>query len=255
MLSYCISREQQAEQIRVNAARGLPKIRPRAIRPDPLALVCFGPSLRDTWQEILGDSMTCSGAYKFLRERNLTPTYHVEVDPRPHKIALIGNNISPTTTFLLPTCCHPDLFDHLLNLNATIMTWHAYDGGIDPPDGGWAIAGGCTAGLRALVLARFLGYRDLHIFGMDGSFSDSSHAAPHVEDPRNPQVWAEFRGKSYRTTRTLIESANDFFTVIATLPDVKTSFHGTGLIPDMAAAKLSTFPRDPNSTIAVYHPE
>jgi hypothetical protein len=190
--------------------------------------------------------MSCSGSHKYLMERGITPTYHVEVDPRSHKIQLIGDNISPDTEFLMASCVHPKVLEHLTNHNAKISLWHTYSGELESqiplifPKGEWVSMGGANVGLRALTLARLLGFTDLHIFGMDGSFppDGNSHAAEHPHAQKK-YFWAEYDGKKYATTTAFLECARGTFHELKTLSDVKTHFYGDGLIQRMAIKKLA----------------
>ena len=92
-VSYCIPIWLRDEQIRSNIARVKARITPHeGRREDTVAVACFGPSLKQTWEALRGYKylISCSGSHKFLIERGIIPTWHVEVDPRDHKIALLG---------------------------------------------------------------------------------------------------------------------------------------------------------------------
>src|SRR5690242_8066880 len=100
--------------------------------------------------------MSCSGAHKFLIERGVVPTYHVEVDPRQHKIALMGEP-HKDVEYLAASTCHPKLMEHLKGFN--LKLWHVFDpkDEVILPKGEWAVTGGCSVGVRCITLARFLG--------------------------------------------------------------------------------------------------
>src|SRR6266853_2973862 len=92
-VTYCIPTWLRDEQIKINTLKVRGRIFPHYEKHDePIALVNFGPSLNDTWEQIKNFKyiMTCSGAHKFLVERGIIPTHHIDVDPRPHKVQLIG---------------------------------------------------------------------------------------------------------------------------------------------------------------------
>ena len=102
-VNYCIPTWLRDEQIKINNANVKGRLEPRYdLKSDPVACVNFGPSLNDTWEKIRDFKyiITCSGAYKFLIDRGIVPTYHLDVDPRPHKIKLIGTP-NPRTEFLI----------------------------------------------------------------------------------------------------------------------------------------------------------
>ena len=54
----------------------------------PASIVCYGPSLIDTWEDIKLEKeagnfiVTVSGAHDFLIERGIIPDVHIECDPR-----------------------------------------------------------------------------------------------------------------------------------------------------------------------------
>src|SRR6267142_2328196 len=83
-VSYCIPLWLRDEQVRANCREVKGRIAPQyELRKDPIALVCYGPSLNDTWERVRDFKyvMTCSGAHRFLLERGVVPTWHTEVDP------------------------------------------------------------------------------------------------------------------------------------------------------------------------------
>lgn len=245
---YCIPDWLRAEQIRINCKRYTNRFVPnKGLINEPVALVCFGPSLNDTWEELKKFKyiISCSGSHKFLVDRNIIPTWHVEVDPRSHKIQLIGDKINWETTFLMASCVHPNVLEHLCKLNANFSLWHTYSGeheSVIPnifPKGEWVITGGANVGLRALTLARMLGFTDIHIFGMDGSFDKDSkikHAAEHPNTPKS-YILAKYDNELYATTNAFLECARGTFHELAMLSDVKARFYGDGLIQRMAIKK------------------
>ena len=246
---YCIENWQRDEQIRMSCKRFSKKVKPyNGTREEPIALVCFGPSLNQTWEEIKKFKyiMSCSGSHKFLREKGIIPNFHVELDPRPHKIQLIGDDISPETEFLIASCCHPKLFDHLEKHNANITLWHTYSGEDRVklptvyPRGDWVLTGGCNVGLRAMVMCRFLGFTNISIFGMDASFpteGNLKHAAFHPNICKD-HIIATYDGKEYATTTAFLEAGRMTFHEIEQLPDVNITFYGEGLVQDMAKKKI-----------------
>jgi hypothetical protein len=246
-VSYCIPDWMRDEQIKQSCVRFKDRIQPvKELRTEPIAVVCFGPSLQKTWIDVtrFKYKMTCSGSHKFLKERGITPDWHVDVDPRPHKLKLIGNNISPDTEFLMASCCHPEVFDHLMKFNAKITLWHTYAGEnkdslpIVYPRGEWVVCGGANVGLRAITIARVLGFTDIHVFGMDGCFEPNGyrHAATHPNAPKD-YIVTEFDGKDYATTSAYLECAKMTLHEVEMLPDVKFTFYGEGLVQTMLKKK------------------
>lgn len=221
------------EQIKLAVQRVKRRIQPiEQPRADPIAVVGFGPSLRETWEKIRDFKfvMTCSGSHRFLIERGIVPTWQVEVDPREHKIGLLGPP-HKDVEYLVASTCHPKYFDHLDGFNVTL--WHVFDPTTDGlrmlPNGDWAVTGGCDVGLRAITLASFFGFRDLHIFGLDGSAKDGDrHAAFHPNSGKKFYE-VEHNGVTYITTPAMMEAAKQTIHELKQLPKVRATFYGDGL--------------------------
>lgn len=239
-VKYAVDLWQRDEQIRQASARPLPRIQPvHEPREESVAIVGYGPSLAETWPKVRDYRaiISCSGSHRFLIERDIVPTWHVEVDPRPHKVALIGAP-HPAVEYLIASTCHPAVFDHLKDARVTL--WHVFDNQEEGlrilPPGEWAITGGCDVGLRALTLAAFLGFRDLHVFGLDGCVPDpeaARHAGPHPNG-RQPYQPCDYEGVRYWTTAGMLEAARHVIHELDQMPAVRATFYGEGLVQAMA---------------------
>jgi hypothetical protein len=143
----------------------------------------------------------------------------------------------PEVEYLIASACHPKYFDHLQGFN--VKLWHVFDATEDGrrllPFGDWAITGGCDVGLRALTIAGFLGFRDVHVFGLDGSARDDSrHAGPHPNSGNAKKYsTTEYEGVTYRTTPAMLEAARQVKHEMEQMPAVKATFYGEGLIQHM----------------------
>lgn len=244
-VQYCIPLWLRDQQILAALARVPGRIEPIARRPkgqDTVAVVCFGPSLEQTWRQVQKHRyvISCSGSHKFLVEHGITPTWHVEVDPREHKVGLIGPP-QKETTYLIASTCHPKVFDHLAGHD--VKLWHVFDNSEEGkrllPPGEWAVTGGCDVGLRALTLAGFLGFRQLHVYGMDHSAgtvdapTDRRHAAAHPNGGSKFQRCA-VGGVEYLTTASMLAAAQTVWHELDQMPTVKARFYGRGLCQAMS---------------------
>lgn len=243
-VQYCVPLWLRDEQIKQAIVRVPGRIQPQPERSEPVAVVCFGPSLQHTWEQVKAFKyvISCSGSHQFLLERGIVPTWHIEVDPRPHKVTLIGPP-HPDVEYLIASTCHAKVFDHLEGHKVSL--WHVFDASEDGqrllPPGEWAITGGCDVGLRALTIAGFLGFRDLQVFGMDHSAgtvdepTERRHAAAH---PNGGDKFAhcDYQGKTYRTTSGMLEAARQVWHELDQMPAVKATFHGEGLCQAMSRA-------------------
>lgn len=236
-VKYAVPLWQRDEQIRFAISHVKDRVEFKEERiEEPIAIVGFGPSLKYTWEETKKFKviMTCSGAHKFLIGKGIIPNYHVEVDPRPHKIELLGEP-HKDVQYLIASTCHPLYFKHLDGYN--VKLWHVFDSteeGIAMlPPGEWAVAGGCDAGLRCLTNAAFLGYRNFHIFGLDGSFEDGKRHADHHPNGKLKHSEVEVNGKIYYTTPSMLEASRQTLHELDQLPAVKAIFYGDGLTQEM----------------------
>jgi 2-polyprenyl-3-methyl-5-hydroxy-6-metoxy-1,4-benzoquinol methylase/uncharacterized Rossmann fold enzyme len=255
-VEYCAPLWLRDEQIKLAIARVKDRIGPchleecacpidrqaiqSCIRPEPCAIVCFGPSLAETWEQIKEFKyvFTCSGSHKFLIDRGIIPTWHVEVDPRQHKVTLLGTP-HQGVEYLIASTCHPKVFDHLEGFN--VKLWHVFDAKEDAqrtlPHGEWALTGGCSVGLRCMTIARFFGFTEQHVFGMDGNQgATGKHAAPHPSQAKDYSIveYPPGSGKDWQTTTAFFEAARGTFHELNQMPDVKATFYGEGLVQAMA---------------------
>lgn len=211
--------------------------------PEPVAIVGYGPSLKTTWEELRNFKTiyTTSGAHKFLIEKGIIPTYHVDVDPRAHKVAMLGE-IRQDVTYMPCSTCHPNYYDALIKENAKIQLWHCFSTEQEAlralPAGEFALTGGADAGMRAMSVARFMGYVNLHVFGMDGcSFDDKGHAAEHTNKMKKffDLEYPKGSGKIYRTSPHLMEVAKTVPHEVDMLKLDSVKFYGDGLVAAIMA--------------------
>jgi len=261
-VSYCIPIWLRDEQIRVNISAVPGRIAESyELREEPIAIVCYGPSLKETWERIREFKyvMSCSGAHKFLIDRGIVPTWHADVDPREHKIKLIGEP-HKNVEYLLASTCHPAYFRMLRDGAFNVKLWHVFDPDDDAiralPRGEWALTGGCSVGLRTMAIARFFGFRQQHIFGMDGNASqdEMSHASEH---PNAPPKWfkTEYGGRTFYTTPALLEAARTTWHELNQLKDVEAIFYGDGLVQAMAKDYVRKTPPGGAGPVGFNRPE
>jgi len=202
---------------------------------EPVAIVAYGRSLKETWKEIrdFKTVITCSGSHQFLLDRGIIPTYHVDSDPRPHKVDMLGTP-HPDVTYLIASICHPTYFDLLEKHNIEkVYLWHLLF--LEPeifdilPRNEWLFTGGNTVGPRAIKMARLLGYINHHYFGFDAS---DGYAGFHPKE-KAMKIY-KYKGKKYHTTPSWIEHARMMFEDLDRMPEVNFTFYGEGLIQDMA---------------------
>lgn len=239
-VQYCIPEWLKIEQVKVNTETVKGRLGTTYDkRLDAIAVVSFGPSLNQTWEQIRNFKyvMTCSGAHRFLIDNGIVPNWHLAVDPlAKNTVDLIGQP-HKDVEYLIASTCNPDVFEHLKDYN--IKLWHIFDTSEEGfrilPQNEWAITGGCSVGARTLTLARFLGFTDIHVFGLDGCYSDKgSHAGKHPVFKTASSFTLDYDGKQYRTTPSMLAVAKGINHERDMLHDAEFTFHGEGLIQALA---------------------
>ena len=216
-------------------------------RNKPVALVGLGPSLADTWTQLhdFDYIISTSGAHRYLLDRGIVPTWHVEVDWREHKIDLMGQP-NDRVQYLPASTCHPKMFEHLAGYDFRLWTpllsaESEHDSEPYHPLGEILINGGSTAAARAMFIANLLGFSDLHFFGVDYSFP-AGHVGEHVIDhPTKASIRQRLDlkgpdGTVYHTVHEFWSWAIEFFILRRRLQQhgMMLTLHGDGMLADLA---------------------
>lgn len=249
--------------LRSARVNGVPSIQLMDGNDKTLAICGSGHSLHNTYGLIPPDAdvMALNGAYKFLRSKEIIPTYFSMLDARDVNVNFL-ENLHDDTTYLLASQCHPDVFAKLsgkivgmFHLN-TPMTKKVF------PDAELHIGGGGTIGLTAIALAMAIGYRRVILYGFDSSlYGDAQHVQkqPQNEKDEYIDVWVEER--QYKTTRAMASQVMDFFPFYDGIrdiyPDFKIDLIGEGLFYDFIVTNNhpSSRERELNKYAAAYMEE
>ena len=187
----------------------LPRCITRKERKGKVAIVASGPSATefvDLLKAWVGEIWGINGAFAWLIHRGIKPTGFVGLDPE----ALLKEyliTMPDDATYYLGACCHPEVFDHLKGKN--VRVWFPIDGQVKFPFGAVPVHGGSTCLGRAPNLAYLLGYRDVHIFGGDSSFTDKEHVYDEAGMPAG-SFPVKLGGSVYHTTRQMLSQACEF---------------------------------------------
>ena len=220
--------QQMAEALK----HGFPRIQPQPIDEEKvMSIACYGPSLEDTWQELVRPIISVSGALHFLHERGITPDYHVDMDPRPHKVKHI-DPVVPGVHYIMASVCHPRAWELLKGEQVTLVHVYSADGTeewVKQNDPGQImLRPGSTSGMAALHVAGLLGCRRFEIHGMDGSLRNGKrHAGPHYGHPQGGLTW-QAGHKVYETSRIMSNACAEVINSFHIYPMFGV-FHGDGL--------------------------
>lgn len=180
----CIPLADVLENVRLSKLRGLSEPRGRGER---LALVGGGPSAADHVEMLRqwgGEVWAINGAAQWCIERGIPATLvtmHPWVDV-PDCV----------TRVVLGEECSPELFDVCADRELYVLNDETPSGQVLP-------RGGTTATAVAIKFP-FLGFRDLTLFGLEGSYSGNlTHNYEVYRDPNEPWVIVEANGQMFRT--------------------------------------------------------
>lgn len=192
------------------AKRGLPFVVQRKEHNRKIAIVASGPSVSDC-VDILknfdGEIWGINGAFQWMRHRGIKPTAFVGLDPEE----ILKDYLIETpddATYYLAAQVHPDVYDHLSGKNVRI--WFPADSEVKFPLGAIPIFGGSTCLGRAPNLAYVLGYREVHIFGGDSSYTNKSHVYGEKGEIPGGTFMFECNGRLFITTRQMLNQACEF---------------------------------------------
>ena len=221
------------------------------------------PSMKDYLGEIRAHRkrgariVTVNNAWRTLVDAGIMPDVHVMLDARPQNAEFV-KGAPKSIRFVLASQCHPDVFDALAEHEVVI--WHSGTGDnlamqevLKP----WwdegpnqrpciLIPGGSTVGLRCMWLATYSGFRTLHMYGVDSSYSDTGEHHAYAQTLNDGETVLEVvRGeKTYRCAPWMCRQAGEFQESWNDLRNYTDEFgqpspvtvhvHGVGLLPDIA---------------------
>ncbi len=225
--------------IRLNASRGIPFLLNEKFpeRNDRLAIVAGGSSLRETIHELRDFKyiMVVGTAHDHLIEQGFNPDYSVFCDSGPDLHAF-RRKLQKNCIYLMATQCDETLVTHLADCD--VRLWDM-EGWVNPDvfDGRPRIAGGSTAALRAPSLAYVLGFRDLHMFGLDSSFADTHKRHAYQYDDVSeiqPGLTCRINGRRFQTSMQMLAQAKDFQKILEGYSHLfSITVHGDSLIGDI----------------------
>lgn len=225
--------------------RDLPWISQHDENEGHAVIVGGAPSVKDyieeiKWRKEIGQTIIATNnAFNWLVFLGIEPDAQVIVDAREENVKFIPQ--TSKATHYLASQCHPSLFDAAKDLNVTLF--HSYTEILDSALSNPArkpecfIACGSTVGLTAMGIAYAQGYRMLHIYGMDSSYTDGKH---HVyEQPLNDgEIVMDIAccGRLFKASSWMVCQADQFQILLGELMrgGCEATVHGHGLIPWIA---------------------
>lgn len=205
-----------------------------------VAVVGSGPSLKRNWQALRhfkGDIIACNAACKFLLEKGVVPQYMLCFDADPLTLEFFVPH--PEITYLLGSRCVPQAFEILKDCK--VVVWHVAGdtnvrellekhGKMEP-----MIIGGSAAVTRAMIVAISMGYKTVHLYGVDSSFDKGdTHIGKSTTEERRMAV--KCGDREFITAPWMTVQLKDIKRLIPKFQKLGIEFivHGDGLIPHVA---------------------
>lgn len=186
------------EQMRRNLRMQWPQLAAFRTQDAHVALVGGGWSLKDNIKELRKLTwggvpiFAMNGAGKYLDSINIRTQALLLMDGREDNTVFVEDFEPPGCHYYIASQCHSKVFEALDGRSETYI-WHTPSE--DSAEGELlkefygdhyvSVPGGSTVGLRSIVLLRILGFRFLHIFGMDSCFDPRSGAHHSYDQPLN----------------------------------------------------------------------
>lgn len=221
-----------------NSELGLEQIEQGEPKTGKLYIACSGPSLADTWQELKtrdGEIWALNGAYDWLCRKGIRPDYGVCLAPE-NQILKYFLEIQEGDKFLFGSQTHTELVLRAILRGANVKLWQV----AQPEEWGLPILkdtplvyGGGTVGTRAIDLAYILGWRDVHILGMDCCLSETGYWAPDhpVHDDVRPRLQTFLiNGRAFVAMPSHARQVEDFSSILRPLTGLNVTLYGDGML-------------------------
>lgn len=258
------------EHVRSAQARNWPGLKLHEFKGETLIICGGGPSIGEieqlkqirALQKKGGKVLAINRTHDWLFTKGITPWAGILLDPVP----AVANYIAPRrgVRYYVGSQCHPETLDVFDKPDIQKALWHAasvpeLDEWLTPTERLLCVpANGSTCGLRAILLGYMLGFREIHLFGMDSSYqvedgkivlSDGkpklhAYAKPEgIHDVREMVIPYPTGKKTYYGNTMMLAQADEFQEfLLARDIGLKDGFmlphkiyaHGYGVIPDIA---------------------
>ncbi len=255
--------ESNADNIRSALARGLPEFFPNpCIHDGTFVIVGSGPTLPKVIDLIREERSkgrplcAIKGAHDFLLDNGIVPDLFVSVEPRERPL----KHVSDETCYLLASRVSPSLFDQLAGKK--IVIWHSWSSHVHTPErpepgkqlrwedfeplpecevwrGRFGIGGASTSGLRAVNLGYLMGFRKVHMYGMDSCLAADKYtkrfSGENVGDSKVIDVIVD--GKRFFCNGALASQATEFQQLLGSIKDIRVKIFGGGLLSAIMDAR------------------
>lgn len=202
-------------------------------RPNKRALViAAGPSLDKSIEQIKkydADIFACKSA-KYLMQKGVIPKFSVHTDPQEQESKYIFKD--KNLIHFVSSQCDPILFEKLKGERVYQMNIRSSADWM-PPN---IVTQGSSVTVSAIILAVWLGYKTIDIFGWDCSYTKNTHVGDREEGQLKPTMEIDVdlgNGQIVHTKPAMIGQAQEAIGVLShyTSNGIDIGIHGDGLLP------------------------
>ena len=255
--TVCLAPDLLRQNVESACRRGLPQV--PCMRPHgrQMVICAGGPSLRRSLHEVRrrqrqqADVVAVNATSGFLLESEIIPRAVVLADPQ--EVLAEQFAVDPQITYLVASQCRPEVFDRLEGCE--VLLWHCQA----DDEQSWITPfypepvlteNGTTAALRMIDVAFAMGFRDIHFYGLDGSFEADEkgwlrhHAYQQTVDDMPACIIIKAKDETsereFLTRADYARQADEFMTIllryhrmwkVGRLDQLNVQVHGDGLIP------------------------
>lgn len=237
------SEEKILSNIKENSKFPCNHVRAHMIQDDvEIQILCGGPSLNDFKDEIIENhkngmkTITVNGTYNWAQDNGITNVNQCMIDARPFNKRFCEPPRDDCYYFIASQC-DPSVFE-MLPHDRTFF-WHATGSpeAVDVVSENYPeyiiAGGGSTVALRAICLMRVLGFKKMHLYGMDSCCVDGDHHA--YSQPENDykvmNIPVTVGGRTFDCQPWMVYQAQDMVDMIKTIGDeFMLDVKGDGLI-------------------------
>lgn len=206
-----------------------------------IAIIGGAPSLAerlDELREFDGVILATNGTHDFLVDNGIIPDFFFQLDAR--KCNKFAQKRQDSCVYIMASQCHPS---NIEAIKPQMLVHVDMDGFPHKKVANIAkrrgveqytyVSGKGTVGMTSIGLAYTLGFREIHLFGMDGSFADKQHA--YVQEQNNGDKVIEYaiNGKTFKTTPNLCNQMWNFQHMLPLIADCDIHVHSDGLLKEV----------------------
>lgn len=206
-----------------------------------IAIIGGAPSIKkklDELREFDGKILATNGTHDYLVDNGINPDFFFQLDAR--KCNKFAQKKIDSCIYILASQCHPDSFNAIKPDMLVHVEMEGFphkrvnqigrNRGINQFT---YISGKGTVGITAIALAYTLGFSEMHLYGMDGSISESSHAYSQPQNNNDKIIEYDINGKRYKTTPELCNQMWNFQHLIPLLKGCDIHMKSEGLIKEV----------------------